>query len=334
MSTRVQQQYGANAAVDIANNAVLASKSRSDQARYITWQHAMRPEDTGHAEGLAGVPAATDLLSHFESKVRDNLTSRLGVVRNQFAEDDAKLATELVTIGPEYKHYRSLLEEKRTVVNRPILIRMDRRSGIIACVAATVLAATLMGVLWIDKGIHPFAGFLIALFGAAIASISAYPCGLTLRQGVQAWQKWLAVGLLAIVVTSVIVVFANMRTPSFDMVERVAIGVLISFAILSVSASAFMMHDQDPVFSGIEQKHIEMHKKLSKLQIARAENIVYHTNNGRRHVEIARQMISSYRQSNCRSRAPDVRPPEFFNVSPVLPEVSDDWLTFLEVKQQ
>jgi tRNA threonylcarbamoyladenosine modification (KEOPS) complex Pcc1 subunit len=316
--------------------AVEEKYSGRDLARYQRWQHRVRPEDTGYSDGLAGLPVTAQEVSQFDCKIRDDLNSRLGVVRNQFAASDAVFATELVTLEADYKYYQSLLAEKRKIDSRPVVIRLEQRPGLIAIAIATLLAASLMGVLWIDKGLNPMVGVLIAILETSIASMVAYPCGIALRQGTQSWHKWLAVAVLAVLVGGELAVALNMRVPSFDVAERAAMGTLIALAAIAVAAAAFMMHDQDPVYPGIVKKHRELHKKASTLEIARAENRVFHTNNGRRHVEIARQMISAYRDANNRGRVDKQLPKSWSEDSPMprFVEIADDWLCYLEVRQK
>ena len=233
-----------------AANGALASLSdaRTNLPEYKRWQNAMRPEDTGHSDGAVGVPTASDQSSPFESMVRDQLSSRLGVVRNKFAQDDAILLGEISTIRPDTLHFQRLLDEKRAAVNRPVLIRLDRRSGFVGSAVATLLASTLMGILWLDKGIgHVTAGF-VALFGAAISSVAAYACGLMLRQGQRPWHKWLAAGILGVMAAVGIAVCTNMRTPSFgnlQAVPKMVEGILLADVIASIGSMDFVLGDTD-----------------------------------------------------------------------------------------
>ncbi len=332
MTTNLQPTDSKHRSGGPAVSEAWMSESRADLPEYRQWQNAMRPEDTGHSDGAAGVPAVTDPASQYEGKVRDQLNSRLGVVRNRFAKDDAYLMGEIATLRPDAADFQRFLNEKRGTLRRPVLIRLGRRPGVAATVVATLLAATLMGVLWIDKGLAVAYALPVSVFGAATLSLLAYFCGLVLRQGVAAWQKWLAMGMLGLSVTVVVAVSMNMRTPSFELIERASIGVLTAFAVSAVSAAAFMMHDPDGAYLAIELRSMRLQGALAKLEVARVENRVFHTNVARRHLELAKQMISSYRQSNSRSRSPASPQPAFFGVAPQLPEIADDWLQFLEVK--
>ena len=308
-------------------------ESRSDLPEYKRWQNALRPEDNGYSDGLANVPGASDPSSPFESMVLDQLKSRLGVVRNRFANDDAQMLSEIAPRKPDLLYFQRLVEEKRKALLRPVLVSMDKPIGQVSIGVATALAATLMAILWLDKGLETVTAVLVALFAAAIGAMLAYPCGLMLRQASLAWQKWLAAAVLLLVAGTAAVVCTNMRTPNFDGVERATIGLFVAFALLSVAAAAFMMNDQDAAYRSVEARYAELHHTLARLEVARIENHVFHTNVARRHVDLASQMISCYRQANKGARAAANPPPAFFHSSPALPEILDTWLTFLEVQQ-
>lgn len=320
-----------NTSIPVGGNA--AHSRYEELPRYLRWQNALRPEDTGHSDGLAGIPSQTDTASHFEGQVRDYLNSRLARARNEFTTNDATFAGAILTLRPEYTHFKQLLDEKRAATRRPVIIRLNGRTGKLAIALATMLSAALMFILWHDKGIRPIVGTAISLCGAVLASLTAYPCGLTLRQATQQWQKWLSAATLAVLTCVLLATAINMLTPSFQPMERGVIGVMIAFAFLTVAACVFLMHDQDAAYADLERRAGGLHQQLSQLDVQRAENRVFHTNVARRHVEIARRMISAYRQANVRTRPGDAPAPTFFSELPGLPEIQDDWLAYLGTEQ-
>jgi len=315
-----------------ANRLVTAQyESRSNLPEYKRWQNAMRPEDNGYSDGLSDVPSATDQFSSFEARVRDHLNSQLGVVRNQFANDDAQMLSEIAPRTADLLYFRRLVEEKREALRRPVMSSLDRRGGHVAICVATALAATLLAILWLDKGLGTITATLVALLSAVIGSSVAYLCGLVLRQAKRDWQKWLAAAALLLMAGATIFVCANMRTPSFDGGERATFGLFVTFALLGVAAAAFMMHDPDTTYRTLEARYAELNHRVTQLDVARKENRVFHTNVARRHVQLASQMISSYRQANIGARPAGTSLPTLFDSPATLPDIDDAWLTFLEV---
>lgn len=306
-------------------------ESRSNLPEYKRWQNAMRPEDNGYSDGLANVPSASDLSSSFEARVRDHLNSRLGVVRNQFANDDAQMLSEIAPRTADLLYFRSLVDEKRGALRRPVMFSLDRRVGPLAICVATALAATLMAILWLDKGLGTITATLVALLSAVVGSSIAYPCGLVLRQATRDWQKWLAAAVMLLLAGAALSVCANMRAPSFDGGERATIGLFVAFAFFSVAVAAFMMNDPDATYRALEARYAELNHRVTQLDVARKENHVFHTNVARRHVQLASQMISCYRQANIGARPADTPLPMLFASPPALPEIDDAWLTLLEV---
>jgi hypothetical protein len=301
--------------------------------RYQYWQNALRPEDTGHSDGLAGIPAHTDGVSHFEGQVRDYLKGRLGRTRNEFSDTDANFAAETVALRPDYEHYKKLLDEQRAAIKQPVVIRLKAKTAKTAIAFATLSSAILMLVLWLDKGTQPTLATVISICSAVLSSIAAYSCGLTLRQAPKQWHKSLAIAVMAILICTMLAIVINMHTPSFEDLERDGVGVIIAFAYLTVAACAFLLHDQGEAYYELERKVQEWLARLSKLEMHRVENKIFYTNVARRHVEIARRMIASYRQANLRSRPKGVPPPSFFGEESTLPEITDNWLEHLEAKQ-
>lgn len=309
-------------------------ESRSDLPEYKRWQNAMRPEDNGYADGLVGIPAGNDQSAPFESTVRDQLNSRLGVVRNRFANDDAQMLSEILTLKTDFSYFERLSSEKRAALGRPVIVSLDRRLGPLLIAIATVLAATLLGVLWLDRGLQPFPAVLIALFSAIVGAMLAYPSGLVLRQSTETGKRWFAGTILLLVAASTTIICANMAAPSFDIVERTTIGLFAAFALLSVAASAYMMNDKDAAYKAIEMRYAGLRNRLAQLEVARIENLEFHTNVARRHVQLASQMISGYRAANISARKPGETRPALFDVPPALPQIDNDWLSFLEVPQK
>lgn len=307
----------------------LSSARHEELPRREYWQNAMRPEDTGYADGLAGIPAQTETTSHFEGQVKDYLNSCLAKTRNLFAQEDMVYSAEIAILRPELDHFKKLLDEKRVVTGRPVIVRLTGKNGKMAIVLATLMSAVLMFVLWQDKGIHPIVASLISLFGAMLVSFVAYPCGLTLRQASQPWQKRVAAAGLVVLAGVMLATSLNMRTPSFELMERCVIGIMIIFAFLTVAACAFLMHDQDTAYAELERKVKGLQPRLALLESQRIENRIFYTNVARRHIELAQLMISAYRDANSRSRPKDTTP-AFFNEKPQLPIIEDSWLDYLE----
>lgn len=307
------------------------SDARTNLPEYKQWQNAMRPEDTGHSDGAAGLPLASDSAAHFESKVLDQLNSRLGVVRNKFAQDDAIWLAEISALAPEASYLGKQLEEKRAARGRPVLIRLNRGSGIALVVAASLLSASLAAVLWLDRGLTMGTALLLAIFASAICSLASYTFGLVLWQGSALWQKALAALALLLLVCGIAAVFDNMNTPGFDRTERLTLALFMAFALLTAASAAFLMNDSDAAYQDIDGRYRRLHPRLEWLRVYRAENIIFNTNVARRHVDLARQMVSSYRQSNLRARKPGCAAPEFFASPPAFPIIGDDWLQIVEV---
>jgi len=318
---------------DIGGVANEKPHSRTDLPEYKRWQEAMQPENSGQGDGAVGVPAATDTVSLFDSRVRDNLNSRLGVVQSKFAADDAAIAIELGKIRSEYEHFKALLGERRTIDRRPVLVSIGRKAGSALIFGAYAISSVLFAVLWLDKGINPLVAVTLAALGAAVAALAAYPCGLAFRQAPMPWQRWLAASILVLLMLSLIALAANMKTPSFDTAERSAIGALSAAAIGLIAAAAFMMNDPDPSLVQIERNFTRLRDRMATLTVSRVETKEFHTNVARRHVELARQVISSYRQSNTRARPSDMPPPPFFIAPAELPVIEADWLKHLESEE-
>jgi hypothetical protein len=310
-----------------------SNKRYEELPRYLQWQNAMRPEDTGHSDGAAGIPSASESTSQFEGQVRDYLNSRLARTRNDFAGTDAVFATEIAVLRPDYQHVKQMLDEKRAAMRRPVIVRLNAGAGWISIALATLLSAGLMFVLWHDKGVQPNIAAAISLFAAVLGCLAAYPCGLLLRQGTQDWHKWLAAAVLGVLACVLFATAFNMHTPSFEPMERGILGFMIAFAFLAVAACAFLMHDQDAGYAELERKMQRLLPRLSQVETQRVENQIFHTNVARRHVEIARRMITDYRQANSRGRPVNMPTPSYFNELPQLPEISDNWLVYLETEQ-
>jgi len=316
-------------ATPISKSVFQQSDARTNLPEYKRWQNAMRPEDTGHAEGTASIPDHNETNSQFEDRIRNHLSSRLSVVKNKFAQDDAPLATEMAIYQPELHRLKELLDVKIKEAKRPVIIRIGQRTGLLTILATTLFTTMLMFILWNEKEMDKGISLLLSFVGAGLLSLVAYPCGLTLRQSARNWPKWLTAFLLTTISIVLFFTAANMDATHFNTIERCTISLLIILAIFVVGACAFMMHDSDPAYEYLDKQVKELHNRIANLGIRRQENWIFHINSARRHVELARQTIAVYRQANILSRPEGSLPPAFFDTPPDLPEIRDDFLKYL-----
>ncbi|MEW6260916.1 MAG: hypothetical protein AB1547_13575 [Thermodesulfobacteriota bacterium] len=309
------------------SKSFLPSDARTNLPEYSRWQNAMRPEDTGRAEGCNGIPETNATVSQFEETVRCQLENRLLVTRNKYAQDDFLLKSQIDTMKPEYERIKKLFEAKHNTIKRPLIIYFSEKQGMACILAITLLGMFLWFVFWDSKGLPLWIAISASIVSACILSLMAYPCGLAIRQGksplIQGGAACILIGIIAVV----IVLGNQIPSSQYNDSERLLIAFLISLTPLIVASSVFLMHDADAEYESLTKRFLNLHRDITDLENRRWENRIFHTNVGKRHIELAHQMIATYRASNVRSRPAENPPPGFFSQLPCLPIIKDSWLT-------
>lgn len=303
------------------------TRSRYDALpRYVDWQNKHRPEDSGRADGLAGLPSSSAESAEYENQIKDYLGSKLASTRNKYAAEVSAIDARVKAIEPEYTYFRKLLEDKRAEASRPLLVYLSPLRAQLMATLLSLSSAVLLYLLWRDKGISPIDSGIISIVGMMLISVVAYTCGMALRQAALRWQKQVAAGFVGTLFVAVVVVIAKMEAHSFEMPERTLIGIMTGCAVLMVAAAAFLARDTDAAYDELTKTDERLRPELAQLASRREEARVFYTNIARRHVEIAQRVIAVYRQSNIHARQDKFPPPPFFAKPPSLPNISDNWL--------
>lgn len=297
---------------------------RSEFPEYKRWQHAMRPEDTGLREGLAGIPSASDERSHFETKVRDALASRLGVVRNNFNDEEQRLWGRYAALSAAVNR----LKESTSSEANALALRDPVLSTRTAAAAIAVSTFLLVPPLW--HMLHGGSGaldaewaFVLAAVGAvALGGLAAF-CGSMMRQRVYTALRVAGAVVLALAVATVLR-SAVLAGPGLkDAVLQLVIGTALVALLLCIATLAFLATADDPFLARRLKRLDSLRGELLAVRAAREENRRYHLEIAQRHVELARQMITNYRQANAQVRPADRPAPPFFCQPPAIEDAAE-----------
>lgn len=299
---------------------------RSEFPEYKRWQHAMRPEDTGLREGLAGIPSANDEQSHFEAKVRDALASRLGVVRNNFNDEEQRLWSRHAALT-------LALEPLQELTGRDALLALQdpvvsAKTAAAAVAVSTFLLVPPLGYMLQGGASSSKWAFVLGAVGAIALSGLAALCGLMMRQRVYTILRVAGAVILTLAVATVLWNAALAGPGLKDAVLQLALSAAVVALLLCVAAVTFLATADNPFLARRLARLDALRGELYAVRAAREENRRYHREIAQRHVELARQMITNYRQANMQVRPVDHPPPPFFRQPPAIEDAAENGFKF------
>lgn len=302
---------------------------RATFPEYIRWQNAMRPEDIGHHDGLAGTTVAVDDADHYEAKVARHLGSLMGVVRNCFADEEHRMWAEYKTRQAIYTRLKAAIESQDNS-GRPVRATLKRIPAVGLTVTLGVAAAGLLGLMLSLRGLELAPAVALAVMvGAGLIALS-YASGVILRQSSHQWARNTCVGLAVVTGAILLIAVSSMPTPQLTDAERLLIGGGIVLCCVGIGVCAFYSHDPNPEATRLEREYSAVHAQMAQLVSKRNESRVFHLNVALRHRELAGEMIAAYRLAFKRSAPPDTPEPRSFARALQLAEVDTAWFCLHE----
>lgn len=311
---------------------------RSSLPEFIRWQNALRPEDSGHYDARTpGTPGADASTLAFDAKVVGQLESRLGVVRNNFTEEEARLWAEHARAEHAWRTGTEALRAAGydgptdAPVVEPALSPSARWGALVLIgMGLTVLIAVLAAA----RGAAPVHAAAISAVLCTALIAGAYACGLLIRRAASAVARWATFGCLGVLAASVVALCAVNAHGDLSMLSGQAIGLAAGVLLLVVALVAYLATVTNPQIHRLRLVVAASHGSLLSLKAQREENRIFHVNVAERHRALAQQMADTYRYAYRQALGDAATVPPALLQPPLLPAIDVRWFDLMgEVRQ-
>lgn len=306
---------------------------RSSLPEFIRWQNALRPEDSGHYDSRtqSAADAAACTLA-FDAKVGGQLESRLGVVRNNFIEEESRLWAEHSRAEHAWRTGSDALlaANYSGPADAPVIAPdMSVSARWVSLVLIGAALTSLIAVLVQARQVAPLLAALISLVFCVALMAGAYACGLLLRRAKSTVARRATLAGLVVLTASLVAVCALPVHADLAVVYSQAIGLAAGVLLLVVALVAYLSTIADPQIHRLRLVVTSSHALLLTLKAQREENRIFHINVAERHRALAQQMTDMYRHAYRQGLEESVSVPQALLQPSQLPVVDIQWFDLM-----